>query len=58
MENKQEWHSPQKIAEEQRLYLHKRFEDYMQLVDDGTLERGLAIIALREELEYERSYEI
>ena len=51
MDSKDSWKSPRKIAEEERLYLHKRFEDYMSMVDRGELERELAILALRDELE-------
>ena len=52
MEQKQTWKSPRKIAEEERAYLHKRFETYMQDADAGKLPRALAIAALREEVDY------
>lgn len=52
MEQKQTWKSPRKIAEEERAYLHKRFETYMLDVDAGKLPRAIAIAALREEVEY------
>lgn len=48
----EEWKSPRKVEEEVREYKHKRFEDYMQLADDGKLPRALAITAFREELEH------
>lgn len=44
--------SPRALAEADRLYRAKRFEDYMVKVDKGELTRELAITALREELEY------
>lgn len=46
------WKSPRSVEEDIQLYLRKRFEDYLQLEDDGTLTRELAIAALREEMEY------
>lgn len=47
-----EWRSPRKVEQEVSQYRAKRFEDYMQMVDRGELERHIAITALREEIEY------
>lgn len=46
------WKSPRKIEEEVNQYRAKRFEDYMVMVDEGKIERHLAIAALREEIIY------
>lgn len=46
-----EFKSPRKVEEEIKLYQRDRFETYMQMADDGVLERALAITAFREELE-------
>ncbi len=45
------WKSPRKVDEEVRQYKHDRFERYMQMADDGTLTRALAIAAFSEEIE-------
>jgi hypothetical protein len=47
----EQWKSPRKVEEEIKQYQRDRFETYMQMSDDGVLERALAIIALREEIE-------
>lgn len=46
------WKSPRKVEEEMRDYNRQRFEQYMQMADDGTLTRALAIAAMREEQEF------
>lgn len=46
------WRSPRAIEADIRDYLRKRFEDYMCMEDRGDLSRGLAISALREEMNY------
>lgn len=46
------WKSPRKIQEELNEYCMKRFEDYMQMADRGEIERDLACVALREEIEH------
>ena len=48
----EEWKSPRKVEEEMRDYNRQRFEQYMQMADDGTLTRALAIAAMREEQEF------
>ena len=48
----EEWKSPRKIEEEIKLYKRSRFEFYMEEVDNGKLERELALAALREEIEH------
>lgn len=47
-----EWKSPRQIEAELKAYQLKRFEDYMAQVDQGKLERSIALTALREELEF------
>lgn len=46
-----DWKSPRKLAEEQRFYIRKRFEYYMELEDMGMLTRELGLKALRQEIE-------
>lgn len=46
-----EYKSPRKVEEEVKAYNLERFERYMQLADDGVLERSLAIIAFKDEVE-------
>jgi len=45
------WKSPRKVDEEVREYKRRRFESYMQMVDDGVFDRALGIAALRQELD-------
>lgn len=47
-----EYMSPRAIAEAERQYRFKRFEDYMQMEDKGELTRALALTAFKEELEF------
>lgn len=46
------WRSPRQLDEELRGYTHRRFEKYMQMVDDGILARAVAITAFQDEVEY------
>lgn len=45
-----EWVSPRRTDEEFAAYRHRRFEAYMIQVDNGTLERSVALGALSEEM--------
>lgn len=46
------WKSPRKVEEEARAYLRQRFEAYMEQADNGELTRELAIMALRDEVDF------
>jgi len=52
-----EFKSHRKIAEEEKLYRFKRFEDYMSAADRGEISRRLALSALGEEINYNREEE-
>lgn len=43
------------VEQEVRNYTHNRFEEYMQKVDRGEIERSLAIAALKYEITGEES---
>ena len=47
-----EFVSQRALAEQEKAYKAKRFEDYMQQVDAGKMTRALAITAFKEELEF------
>lgn len=48
------WLSPRKIADQERAYIHKRFEDYMVMVDTGELDIDTALLALESEIAYSK----
>lgn len=47
------WESPRAIEAKVSAYRAKRFEDYMGRVDAGELTQELALVALREEIDYQ-----
>ncbi len=48
------WLSPRKVADQERAYIHKRFEDYMVMVDTGELDIDTALLALESEIAYSK----